>query len=151
MAEYSVPQARVTTRLEHPDLGAPGEGVRGTDAGARLRKRLVRLVREAREAWRIRAFRSRIAKRPEDAHLVASFGAYLESIGRRHAAVDCYLQLAQLHKRRRDPDELHFCLRKLERCGAEDTTRILRDLAVLYAELRRYEDAARACRGVVAA
>jgi hypothetical protein len=128
----------------------PDEGASTGPATVRLSNRVARLVRTAREAWRVRAFRARIAKRPDDHHLMATFGAYLEAAGRYAEAVDCYTRLAHLYRRRRDADELHFCLRKLERYGAEDTTRILRDLATLYAELKRFDEAARACRGVVA-
>ena len=137
MAETAPPRTWTRTRSDSPG---------GTET---LGDRMARCVRETRERWRVRAFEARLAERPDDGTVLTEFASYLETVGRRGEAAALYARLAIVHRKRRDVGEAVFCLRKLEHFGSPEATRIHRELAQLYAELGRFEEAARACRRVV--
>lgn len=107
--------------------------------------------RSARLRWRVASLRRQVAREPRNRAALAALGAALEASGSAAGAIDCYLGLSRLFRDARDADQLSYLVRKLEHLGCDDLARLHRDLARLYAETGRHEEAARSCRRVVEA
>lgn len=106
-------------------------------------------LRDTRMRLRLRRYRRRLDREPDNLPLLKEYAAYLEVKSFRAEAAECYVRLARLYRIRRDADEVAFYCRKLDFCASPDATRVHRELAILYSDLSRPLEAARACRRVV--
>lgn len=91
----------------------------------------------------------RLKRDPENTGALSRLAGVYEGAGRRQDAVVSYQRLSAVYRKRRDASGLAFIVRKLETLGATDIARVYRDLAMLFCELGRHSDAARACKRVV--
>ena len=106
-------------------------------------------LHEATRQRRVAQMERAIAQTPNDPTLLRALASYHESEGRPEDAAGCYRRLVPIYRQANAVDKLILCYRKLERLGCSDPARLARELAVLYAELRCYDEAAEQCVRVV--
>ena len=144
--------SNITARRE---LSAPiADGLSpsaGSRALARLGSTIAERARALRFRWQVARLERYIAAHPQDTSALNQLAALYEGVARTKDAVDTYLRLAALYRRRRDLNGILYIARKLELLGYEDIARVHRDIAVLSSELGRHAEAAQACRRVVEA
>lgn len=104
---------------------------------------------EFKRRKRVSSLVRKLEKNPDDILTLVQLAGFHESRERIDDAISCYSRLTSLCKRLRRGDEMAKYCRKLAELGSPDAPRAFRDLAVLYSDMGRYEEAARACRRVV--
>jgi len=118
-----------------------------------LTDRILQAIRsrylEFRHQRKLESFRRRLSADPDNVPILNQYTNYLESSGMRLEAAGIYGRLVSIHRRQREADKAAVYCRKLDSAGNPDAARCYREMASLYAELTRYEDAARAARRVV--
>ena len=97
----------------------------------------------------MRRFKKAIQSSPDSLALLNSYSNYLESKGLREEAAGVYGRLVSICRRQREADQAAVYCRKLDVAGNRDAARCYREMAALYSELGRFEDAARAAKRVV--
>ena len=98
---------------------------------------------------KLRQFRKSIEEAPDSVSILNQYANYLESQAMRPEAAAVYGRLVTICRRQREADKAAVYCRKLDSVGNPDAARCYREMAILYSELSRYEDAASAARRVV--
>lgn len=98
---------------------------------------------------KLRRFRKSIEEAPDSISILNQYANYLESQAMRPEAAAVYGRLVTICRRQREADKAAVYCRKLDSVGNPDAARCYREMAILYSELSRYDDAASAARRVV--
>ena len=116
---------------------------------ARLGQFLVASYRSFQHQRTLSRFKKNIQSSPDNLALLNTYSNYLESKGMCEEAAGVYGRLVSICRRLREADQAAVYCRKLDVVGNRDSARCYRELASLYSELGRFDDASRAVKRVV--
>jgi tetratricopeptide (TPR) repeat protein len=120
-----------------------------TNVVARLGQFLVASYRSFQHRQKLRRFKKALQSSPDNIALLNTYSNYLESKGMHDEAAGVYGRLVSICRRQREADQAAVYCRKLDVVGNRDSARCYRELAALYSELGRFDDASRAVKRVV--
>lgn len=118
-------------------------------AARSLREQVRERANALEERRRVDYCKKVLGSEPENTALLSELGTYYERKGDNVQAANYYKRVLGVHRSRRHAEEAALFCSKLERVGCNDTAHYYRDIAMLYSEMGRYAEAARACRRVV--
>lgn len=98
---------------------------------------------------KLKKYKKAIDADPENTQFLNLYSNYLESKAMRNEAAAIHGRLVTIFRRLREADKAAVYCRKLDVVGNRDAPRCYRELATLYSELDRFDEAARAVRRVV--
>lgn len=121
----------------------------GPSTFARFKDFVVAHYQTFQHNQKLRRFRKTLKSSPDNLQILNTYSNYLESQGMRDDAAAIYGRLVTIYKRQREADKAAVYCRKLDIVGNRDAARCYRELALLYSELGRFDDAAHAVKRVV--
>ncbi len=120
-----------------------------TNVATRFGQFLVASYRSFQHRQQLRRFKKAVQSSPDNLTLLNTYSNYLESKGMYDEAAGVYGRLVSICRREREADQAAVYCRKLDVVGNRDAARCYRELAALYSELGRFDDASRAVKRVV--